>query len=83
MHATVSQPMKLTATEFSLLHMLMNSPGRVLTRKFLLERIWGYASDISTRTVDVYIRRLRRKIDEGATTKLLHTIRGSGYLFEG
>ena len=56
------KPIILTAKEFDLLYVLMKNAGRILTREFLLERIWGYAVDVSTRTVDVHIRRLRKKL---------------------
>lgn len=52
----------LTAKEFGLLHRLLQNRGRVLTREMLLDRVWGYEADVTTRTVDVHIRRLREKI---------------------
>jgi two-component system alkaline phosphatase synthesis response regulator PhoP len=76
------KPLKLTATEFGLLHMLMKNPGRILTRKHLLERIWGYAEDISTRTVDVYVRRLRQKLGTRRSV-CIESIHGIGYKFKG
>ena len=56
------KPLILTAKEFDLLYVLMKNAGRILQREFLLERIWGYGVDISTRTTDVHIRRLRKKL---------------------
>lgn len=73
--------MRLTATEFGLLHMLIKNAGRILTRKHLLERIWGYAEDISTRTVDVYIRRLRQKLGPKRAASI-ESIHGIGYKFK-
>ncbi|OGR90497.1 MAG: hypothetical protein A2992_00300 [Elusimicrobia bacterium RIFCSPLOWO2_01_FULL_59_12] len=74
--------MVLTAMEFRLLHMLMKNAGRILTRKHLLEHIWGYAMDISTRTVDVYIRRLRKKLGTKRAA-CVESIRSMGYKFKG
>ena len=72
--------MRLTAKEFDLLYVLMKNAGRILTREFLLERIWGYAVDVSTRTVDVHIRRLRKKLGTKNADKI-QTFRGVGYKF--
>ena len=55
-------PLELAPKEFDLLHLLASHPGQVLARATLLERVWGYSSDISTRTVDVHIQRLREKL---------------------
>ena len=75
-------PVELTAKEFDLLHALMASAGRVLSREFLLNRVWGYAraDEIESRTVDVHIRRLRAKM--GAEEHRISTIKGVGYRFE-
>ncbi|MCX8109603.1 MAG: response regulator transcription factor [Verrucomicrobiae bacterium] len=70
---------ELTPREFALLECLMRSPGRVLSRVQLLERVWGYNFDPSTNIVDVYIQRLRSKIDQDTPHKLIETIRGVGY----
>jgi DNA-binding response OmpR family regulator len=69
----------LTGREFSLLECLMRAPGRVFTRTHLCQHVWEYHFDSETNLVDVYIQRLRRKIDEGEPTKLIQTIRGVGY----
>jgi DNA-binding response OmpR family regulator len=74
--------LQLTSTEFSLLHMLMKNPGHILTRKYLLEHIWGYADDVSTRTVDVYIRRLRKKLGM-KRAHYIQSIHGMGYKYKG
>lgn len=70
---------ELTAREFSLLEHLMRSPGRVLTRVEICERVWDYNFDPDTNLVDVYIQRLRKKVDGDALHKLIETIRGVGY----
>ena len=75
------KPIVLTAKEFDLLYVLMKNAGRILTREFLLERIWGYAVDVSTRTVDVHIRRLRKKMGT-KNADLIMTFRGVGYKFK-
>jgi len=73
------QPIELTTREFSLLESLVRSPGRVLTRVEICERVWDYNFDPGTNLVEVYIQRLRKKIDEGVPLKLIETIRGVGY----
>jgi two-component system OmpR family response regulator len=70
---------ELTAREFALLESLMRSPGRVLTRAQICEQVWDYNFDPGTNLVEVYVQRLRKKVDEGAATKLIETIRGVGY----
>ena len=69
----------LTTREFSLLECLMRAPGRVFTRTQLCERVWEYHFDPESNLVDVYIQRLRRKIDDGEPAKLIQTVRGTGY----
>lgn len=73
------QDMELTAREFSLLEHLMRSPGRVLTRAEICERVWDYNFDPGTNLVEVYIQRLRKKVDGNFPLKLIETIRGVGY----
>ncbi len=70
---------ELTAREFSLLEHLMRSPGRVLTRVEICERVWDYNFDPDTNLVEVYIQRVRKKVDESCANKLIETIRGVGY----
>jgi two-component system, OmpR family, response regulator len=70
---------ELTSREFRLLEHLMRSPGEVVTRTQLIERVWEYHFDPGTNLVDVYVQRLRRKIDDGEGVKLIHTVRGVGY----
>ena len=69
----------LTKREFNLLELLMRSPGRVFTRTQILEHVWGYDFDPQTNVVDVYIRRVRKKIDSGSDDSLIETVRGVGY----
>lgn len=70
---------ELPVREFSLLQFLLQTPNRVLTRTQIIEHVWDYHFDTGTNVVDVYIKRLRRKIDGEEEIKLLHTIRGVGY----
>src|ERR1700736_4209160 len=74
-----SRRIELTAREFSVLECLMRSPGRVFTRTQLCQHVWEYHFDPETNLVDVYIQRLRRKVDDGEATKLIQTVRGVGY----
>jgi DNA-binding response OmpR family regulator len=73
----------LTTIEFRLLEYLMRSPGRVCSRMTLLEKVWDYDFDPGTNLVDVNIMRLREKVDEGFEPRLVHTIRGVGYVLKG
>jgi DNA-binding response OmpR family regulator len=73
---------KLTKTEFDLLAYLAKNQDRVVTHTMILNHVWGYASDIESRVVDVYISYLRKKIDRDAAKKLIHTKRGVGYYFK-
>ena len=70
---------EMTPKEFSLLAFLMRAPSRVLTRTQILEQVWGYHFDPGTNLVDVYIRRLRSKIDFEGEIPLIETLRGVGY----
>ena len=70
---------ELTAREFELLEQLARSPGRVLTRPQICERVWNYDFDPGTNLVEVYIQRLRKKVDGEGDVKLIETIRGVGY----
>lgn len=69
----------LSRREFSLLEYLMRSPGRVLTRTQITEHVWQYGFDPDTNLVDVYIKRLRKKVDQEFDEKLIETVRGVGY----
>ncbi|GAA5043473.1 response regulator transcription factor [Nocardia callitridis] len=70
----------LTRTEFSLLEMLMANPRRVLTRSRILEEVWGYDFPTSGNALEVYIGYLRRKTEAEGETRLIHTVRGVGYV---
>lgn len=72
--------LELTKTEFDLLHVLMEQQGIVLTREYLYEHIWGYNFETNSKSLDVYIGYLRRKLDDSGEEKLLHTVRGVGYV---
>src|SRR5438067_6017548 len=71
---------ELTNKEFALLELLMRRPGQVLTRTALLENVWGYDFDSTSNVLEVYMNFLRKKVDHGFPTKLLHTVRGVGYV---
>lgn len=72
----------LTTREYRLLEFLMRSSGRICGRMAILEKVWDYDFDPGSNLVDVYIRRLREKIDAGFEPKLFHTVRGVGYLMK-
>jgi heavy metal response regulator len=74
---------ELTAREYRLLEFLMRSAGRLCGRMMILEKVWDYDFDPGTNLVDVYIRRLREKIDARFEPKLLQTVRGVGYVLKG
>jgi two-component system alkaline phosphatase synthesis response regulator PhoP len=77
------EKLELTPKEFELIRFLARSPGRVLTRDYLLENIWGYEYLGDTRTVDVHIRHLRQKIEsDPANPQYIETVRGIGYKFK-
>lgn len=73
------QSIALTAKELAFLELLMSAPGRVYSRERILSNVWGTNEDPLTNVVDVYVRRLRTKIDEGHAVALLKTVRGFGY----
>ena len=73
---------ELTAREYRLLEFLMRSTGRLCGRMAILEKVWDYNFDPGTNLVDVYIRRLREKVDTNFEPKLLHTVRGAGYVLK-
>jgi len=74
-----SAPLELTGKEFELLECLMSAPGKVLSRTRILNKVWGYSADPLTNVVDVYIRRLRAKIDHEGDESVIQTVRGYGY----
>ena len=70
---------ELTAKELAVLELLLSAPQRVFSRERILANVWGASEDPLTNVVDVYIRRLRVKIDEGFAPPLIRTVRGFGY----
>lgn len=77
-----STSIELAPREYLLLEFLMRSAGRICGRMAIVEKVWDYDFDPGTNLVDVYIMRLREKIDSGFDTKLLHTVRGVGYVMK-
>ena len=75
-----NEEIELTKKEFDLLYLLLKNKNRVLTREFLLEKIWGYDTMIETNIVDVYISYLRAKINRKEEESYIHTVRGTGYV---
>jgi len=74
------QPIDLTRTEYQLLELFLRNPGQVLTRELIFERIWGYDFGINSNSLDVYIGYLRRKTEVHELPRLIHTVRGVGYV---
>jgi len=74
------RPIELSRTEFSLLELFLEHPRQVLTRSTLFERVWGYDFGATSNALGVYIGYLRRKTEEGGERRLLHTVRGVGYV---
>src|SRR6478736_784728 len=73
------RPIELTRTEFALLELFLRNPRQVLTRSIIFERVWGYDFGPTSNSLDVYIGYLRRKTEEGGSSRLIHTVRGIGY----
>jgi len=71
--------LELTAKEFSLLEYLLRHPNQVLSRTMIAEHVWNYDFDSATNVIDVHIKNLRRKIDDGSPLKLIQTVRGAAY----
>lgn len=74
------EKLDLTKTEFNLLKYLLINKDQVLSRDMILSHVWGYQNDTNTRVVDVYIGYLRKKVDEEFEPKLIHSVRGFGYM---
>ena len=77
-----SVPITLSSKEFSILEYLVNNQGIVLSRDRIEQHIWNYDYEGGSNVVDVYIRYLRKKIDDGFEPKLIHTVRGAGYVLK-
>ncbi len=76
------EPITLTNREFALLEYFLRNPGRVLTRAMIADHVWDYNFDTGTNVIDVYVNYLRKKVDAGREPKLLHTVRGAGYVLK-
>ena len=74
------RPLELTSREFELLEYLMRNERLVVSREALLENVWGYQVLVETNTVDVFVSNLRRKLEAGGEPRVLHTVRGAGYV---
>ena len=74
---------ELTSKEFALLEYLMRNAGRRVSRTMIIEHVWNLSFDTCTNVVDVYVNYLRRKIDDGYPSRLIHTVRGVGYELRG
>jgi len=77
-----SERIELATREYKMLEVLLRNAGRVCGRSLLLEQVWDFNFDPGSNIVDVYVKRLREKIDVGREPKLLHTVRGSGYVLK-
>jgi len=76
------RPIDLTRTEFALLEMFMRRPRRVLDRSFILEEVWGYDFPTTANSLEVYVGYLRRKTEAEGERRLIHTVRGVGYVLK-
>lgn len=77
-----ARKIELQSREFALLELLMRHPGRAVTKTMIMEHIWDYSFDPQTNVVDVLVHRLRSKVDKDFEVKLIHTIRGVGYVLK-
>ena len=77
-----ARPIELTRTEFTLLEMFLRRPRRVLERSFILEEVWGYDFPTTANSLEVYVGYLRRKTEAGNEPRLIHTVRGVGYVLK-
>ncbi|CAM3287974.1 response regulator transcription factor [Nocardioides dubius] len=77
-----NRPIELTRTEFALLEMFLRRPRRVLERSFILEEVWGYDFPTTANSLEVYVGYLRRKTEAEGEPRLLHTVRGVGYVLK-
>ena len=75
--------LELTAKEFDLLHLFMQNPKRVLSRDLIMEKIWGYDYSGESNVLEVYVAMLRQKLEEHGEKRLIHTVRGAGYVLRG
>jgi heavy metal response regulator len=73
---------ELTAKEFQLLEYMIRNTGQILTKTMILDRVWGYDFDTQSNIIEVHVNRLRSKVDKDFSTKLIHTVRGVGYVIK-
>ncbi|WP_157872253.1 response regulator transcription factor, partial [Streptomyces silaceus] len=78
-----ARTVELTRTEFTLLEMFLAHPRQVLTREQILKAVWGFDFEPSSNSLDVYVMYLRRKTEAGGEPRLVHTVRGVGYVLRG
>ena len=76
------KPIHLTKTEYLLIEFMIRQAGRVLTRDAIIEAVWGFDNEIENNTLDAFLRLLRKKVDNAHQVKLIHTIRGFGYVLQ-
>jgi heavy metal response regulator len=77
-----NKEIELTAKEYALLEYFMRNPNQILTRTMIAEHVWDYTFDSFTNIIDVYVNYLRKKVDRDYDTKLIHTVRGIGYVMK-
>jgi two-component system response regulator MprA len=77
------RPIDLTRTEFALLELLMRNAGRPLPRETIMDRVWGWESEPTSNSLEVFVGYLRRKTEAGGEPRLIHTVRGVGYVLRG
>ena len=70
----------LTTTEYNLLALFLSRPGEVLSKETILEKVWGYDFEGESNVLEVYVRYLRMKLEAGGEPRLIHTVRGAGYV---
>jgi two-component system OmpR family response regulator len=76
------KPIELTPKEFSLLEYMLRHQGQAISRAMITEKVWGYGFDTYSNLIDVHINHLRKKVDKGFAAKLIHTVKGVGYVLE-
>jgi two-component system, OmpR family, response regulator MprA len=77
-----NRQIELSTTEFKLLNLLMENPKRVLSRDLLMEKVWGYDFQVESNVLEVYIGYLRHKLELDSESRLIHTVRGAGYVLK-
>ncbi len=75
-----SREIALTTTEYELLHEFLGHPRRVLPKEALMDRVWGYDFGGNANVLEVYVKQLRQKLEDGGEPRLIHTLRGTGYV---